>query len=606
MRDVSIRGLRSTVAGLALMLAAGTAFAAPGDQPLDITNKKGEPAGTINPSTPPTVQPIAPVAPVPDTAAPLAPIATPPVATPPADTAAPLAPVVPFSMEPTDPVAPAVADTAFAGAIGALLAGDTLSASGDRLEVLAAFYAARDNRPVWIENGGFGARGEAVLARLARASEDGLSPALLALPSIAVTGDAAARAEADVRLSLAVLAFADAASSGQVEPSSISRNITIEPEGVDPAAALTEAAGAADPIAVLNGFNPPHEGFRLLRERLAEVRATVEPVEQLVPIAEGATLRAGDRDPRVALIRERLGLPAPALDADLYDPTLEVAVEAFQEASGLVGDGIIGPRTIAVFNGADRDEEGSILASMEMWRWLPRDLGSEYVLVNIPEYMVRVVRDGVVTHETRVVVGTAANQTPVFSDKMEYLVVNPSWNVPNSIATNEMLPEILADPAGYFQRTGYEVTYEGQVIDPAMVAWTPETIAMVRIRQPPGEANALGHIKFMFPNEHAVYLHDTPSRSLFQRDYRAYSHGCVRVDDPIAFAGAVLADEPYWNAERVQALVGGRETQVQLADGPRVHLAYFTAWVDAAGVLQLRDDIYGHAGRIKEALGLQT
>nr|WP_245294137.1 L,D-transpeptidase family protein [Methylobrevis pamukkalensis] len=235
---------------------------------------------------------------------------------------------------------------------------------------------------------------------------------------------------------------------------------------------------------------------------------------------------------------------------------------------------------------------------------MPRDLGTDYILVNVPEFTLRVVRGGTVAHTARVVVGTERNQTPIFSHKMEYIVVNPYWNVPVSIATKEMLREIQANPAGYFMRHGYEAVYEGKVVDPTMIWWDESTIRKVRIRQPPGEANALGNIKFMFPNEHAVYLHDTPSRSLFGRNFRAYSHGCVRVDEPFAFAEAILAGEPDVTVDQLKAMVGGKERHINLKHGLPVHLAYFTTWVDDAGVLQMRDDLYGHTKAVKTALGL--
>jgi murein L,D-transpeptidase YcbB/YkuD len=185
---------------------------------------------------------------------------------------------------------------------------------------------------------------------------------------------------------------------------------------------------------------------------------------------------------------------------------------------------------------------------------------------------------------------------------MEYLVVNPYWHVPESIRMKEMLPEIQADPSGYFQRHGYEAVWNGQVIDPATVVWDEVAIKYVAIRQPPSEANALGRIKFMFPNKHAVYLHDTPSRKLFNRDYRAYSHGCVRVDEPLAFAEAILEGEPDITVDRLESLFGGQEQQLNLTQHIPVHIGYFNAWVDENGVLQLRDDLYGHTDRVKKAL----
>lgn len=479
-----------------------------------------------------------------------------------------------------------------------------------RAAAAAEFYAERADQPVWIVGGSYTPAARAVVARISRADEDGLDPSAFALPDVAddVSGlsheELAAR---EVGLSLAILAFVDQASTGRVTPGRIAKDITRKPTPLDPIAALSEVAAAADPAVVLDGFNPPHDAFRRLREMLADVRSR-PPVEKPEPIAAGPTLKPGMTDPRVPLIRARLDLPEAVdpLAADVYDGEVEAAMKAFQAKSGLVADGIVGSRTLAVLNGEDRDEEGEILANMEMWRWMPRDLGQNHVLVNVPEFMVRVVRDGVQIHEARVVVGKPANQTPIFSDEMEYLVVNPYWHVPESIKVKEMLPEIQADPGSYFARHGYEVVWDGQVIDPNSVIWDENAVKAVGIRQVPGEANALGNIKFMFPNQHAVYLHDTPSRKLFQRDYRAYSHGCVRVDDPLAFAAAVLRGEPEWTVDKLEAMFGGSERRVDLSQRLRVHIAYFTAWVDDAGRLQMRDDLYGHVKKVKSALGLTS
>lgn len=546
------------------------------------------------------------------------------VATPP-DTAA--VPQVTVTASPvTDPVALAIR--------GMLTGPEAISGLSQKdRAAIAAFYAEAKYQPLWLENGRLGERARAAITRIAAAASDGLDPSAFALPDPeAATGDPAADAATDVGLSVAVVRFAEEATGGRVAPSTISKDITRTPPTVDPKTALAKVAAAGDPAAVLDGFNPPHEEFRRLKAKLAEIRDRGEEARQFAPIATGPSLKPGMRDPRVPALRERLGLPAAEIATgsigetetasasddellatvekaiasstdEVYDPVLVDAVKSFQSANGLESDGVVGSRTLGLLNGEPRDEEGEVLANMEMWRWMPRDLGSDYVFVNVPEFMVRVVRDGRQIHETRVVVGKTANQTPIFSDEMEYLVVNPYWHVPESIKIKEMLPEIRANPRGYMARHGYEVTWEGEVIDPASIVWDENAMRAVGIRQMPGEANALGHVKFMFPNKHAVYLHDTPSRALFKRTVRAFSHGCVRVDDPLAFAGAILRDDPDWTVDRLQALYGGPEQRVNLSRHLQVHIAYMTAWVDDKDVLQIRDDLYGHMRKIKEALG---
>jgi murein L,D-transpeptidase YcbB/YkuD len=275
----------------------------------------------------------------------------------------------------------------------------------------------------------------------------------------------------------------------------------------------------------------------------------------------------------------------------VYDTKIAAAVADFQKANGLPPSGLLTARTVAALSGGQASQssrlEAEIIANMERWRWMPRDLGEERIDVNIPDYEAVVIQNGVVIHRTRVVVGKEATPTPIFSNTMKFLIVNPYWNVPPSILRKEMLPKAAGDPH-YFSRLGYEVfTRGGHLV----------------VRQPPGERNALGRIKFMFPNDFSVYMHDTPMRKLFASSKRAFSHGCVRVDNPFAFAVTVLG--PGWSEQRVKKLIGGKERYVYLPKPLPVHLEYFTAYVDQSGELQLRADVYGYSRRVREALGFE-
>jgi murein L,D-transpeptidase YcbB/YkuD len=294
----------------------------------------------------------------------------------------------------------------------------------------------------------------------------------------------------------------------------------------------------------------------------------------------------------------------------IYDEALADAVTAYQMTSGLHGDGIIGPRTLAALNGPSREDDiAAVLVNMERWRWMPRDLGAFHVIVNIPEFMVRVVKDDVVVHETRVVVGKPDHRTPTFSNLMSHVVVNPYWNVPTSIVTNEMMSDIQQNPSGYFAKHGYQVLAQAggkmRLVDPSSLNWSTVNPRSVRIRQVPGDDNALGRVKFMFPNQQAVYLHDTPTKSLFRKDYRAFSHGCVRVDDPLDFANAIFAvAAPAWNSRRLQRLYGGPERRVNLDKPFPVHLTYFTAAVEPGRGLVRFPDVYGYDAEIRAKLHL--
>ncbi len=244
------------------------------------------------------------------------------------------------------------------------------------------------------------------------------------------------------------------------------------------------------------------------------------------------------------------------------------------------------------------------MANMERWRWMPRELGNFYVRVNVPNYNLDIYLNDEIAYTTRIVVGDTGHQTPMFSHEIEHVVVNPVWNVPSSIAVKEMLPQIRANPGAL---NGYQVfaNFDGRFrpVNPWMIDWYNVDMRRIQIKQPPGERNALGSIKFMFPNPYAVYLHDTPSKSYFERDYRALSHGCMRVMNPWEFAEALLRFDPNVSVEQLRSLVGGRETRVDLTTKIPVYITYFTAWVDESGELVVRDDIYGHDARVEEAFG---
>lgn len=499
-------------------------------------------------------------------------------------------------------------------AIGADLAAAVAEAKNDPVAAgMAAFYAERENAPAWIDGARLSQAAVAALARIARADEDGLDAAAFPQPDPGLgrlgpeSADALARA--DIAVSEAVARYALAAQAGRIAPTSISRLVTLKPERPDPVAVLRRVAAASDPAAALDGFNPPHEAFRRLKAALAKERAAEAALAAHVrpePVAAGPTLSLGQRDDRVPALRVRLAVaPVEGDGAQVYDAALATAVAAFQAETGLAADGVLGARTLSALNGGESarvDRVAVILANMERWRWMPRDLGRFHVFVDIPAFTAEVVHDGSVDYTTRVVVGATRTPTPVFSDTIRFLVVNPYWNVPVSIASKEMLPAIRANPDGYFSRRNYEAVVDGRVVSPASIPWDEKTIRRVRIRQRPGDDNALGNIKFMFPNEHSVYLHDTPSKAFFEKPARAFSHGCVRVQDPLKFAEALLAEDPSLNARRIQRMIGGREARLDLKTPVPVHLAYFTAVADASGGLTLRHDVYGLDARMARAL----
>jgi murein L,D-transpeptidase YcbB/YkuD len=483
-----------------------------------------------------------------------------------------------------------VADAAVAEKIRDLLATKADRYFGRKAERSGAeaFYRDRGFAPLWIDKGAPSARATAAIAYLRGVDADGLFPEDYPTPEFK-PGDADALAEAELKYSNTVLSYARHAQSGRVAWSRVSADILYPIDYPDADVVLAGLAGPRTIAETLGSYNPPHAGYKALKAKLAEARRAAgqpEKEEEVVIVAEGPTLRPGTEDPRVPSLRKRL--KAGGDESSLrYDDTLVAAVKEFQKGAGLAPDGLVGAGTLRKINGGERKVSRTntidlIIANMERWRWLPRDLGKAYVMLNIPDFTLKVMNNGAQAWTTRVVTGKPGRMaTPMLTETMKFITVNPTWNVPPSIINNEYLPALQQDPDA-LDRIGLKMTQN------------PD--GTIRIYQPPGAANALGRIRFNFPNKFLVYQHDTPDKNLFAHDKRAYSHGCMRVQNPDKYAEVLLGianPKDGYTAERIQKMYGGGETNINLNTPIPVHITYQTAFVDDAGHLQIRDDVYG-------------
>ncbi len=452
-------------------------------------------------------------------------------------------------------------------------------------DAIETLYVKNRSMPLWYTGGTPSERARDAMAHLAGIDADGLDPSEYPV-------DLAARsvedlAEAELRTTAILLTYARHAMGGRVHFSRVSPNIDYK-SNFNAADTMAKIADATDLRRTLAGFNPPQPGYRALKEKLAEMRG--KPAEAGDRIPDGPVLRYGrDRsgrelvmlDDRVPMVRERLGVAdAPH---NRYDRALAAAVAKYQKANGLKPTGQLNAATIASLNGPSREAQmTAILATMERWRWMPRNLGATHVALNIPDYHLQVMHNGEQVWKTRVVVGKPSQATPLITETMKFITVNPTWNVPQSIIYNELLPIYESTDPNVFARMGLKVERKRN--------------GEIRVFQPPGERNALGLIRFNFPNKFLVYQHDTPEKHYFAHSKRAYSHGCMRVQDPMKYAEVLLTyalPRSSVSQQDLRRLLGGQERQIDFAQHIPVHISYQTAFVDEAGKLQFREDVYG-------------
>jgi murein L,D-transpeptidase YcbB/YkuD len=361
---------------------------------------------------------------------------------------------------------------------------------------------------------------------------------------------------------------------------------------------------------------PAHPGYGRLKTALLVYRALAQK-GGWPAVPGGGKLEKGMKNDRVPALRARLkvtGEMPAAVDgaSDLFDEAVEEAVKRFQLSHGLFADGIVGARTLKALNVEASSRVRQIELNLERWRWLPQNLGNPYILVNIAGYGLEVVENEAPVLTMKIVVGTAYQKTPVFSGKMTYIEMNPYWNVPHSIATGETLGKIRKDPKAFFAKENMRVFRAGQngeAADPDAIDWSAlsENNFPYRLRQEPGPRNPLGRIKFMFPNKHSVYLHDTSDPQLFGRERRGFSHGCIRIEKPMEMADFVMRGSREWPRSKIEAVLKTKETTVAYLPRPiPVHILYFTAWGNGDGTVHFLEDIYRRDERLDRALQPKT
>jgi murein L,D-transpeptidase YcbB/YkuD len=487
------------------------------------------------------------------------------------------------------------------------------------------FYQMRKYEPAWTRDGYPLPVAEALAKAVKGADAEGLQPRNYHLERIETSlgnirqtqarnerPETGKIVELELLLSDGYLVYAAHLLNGRVNPETLhSDEWTIYPSRFNLARHLSTALNGGDVEGSLKSLLPAQQGYGRLKTALIVYRGLAERGGWPAIPGDGR-LEKGMKSDRVPVLRSRLKvtgeMPASADSAsDLFDEAVEEAVKKFQLSHGLLDDGIVGTRTLRALNVPVEKRIRQIELNLERWRWLPQNLGNPYIMVNIAGYGLEVVENESSVLTMKIIVGTAYQKTPVFSGKMTYIEMNPYWNVPHSIATEETLGKIQKN-ADFFAKENMKVFKadpNGEAVNPASIDWSAlsESNFPYRLRQEPGPRNPLGRIKFMFPNKHSVYLHDTSDPQLFRKERREFSHGCIRIEKPMEMAAFVMKDSKEWPIEKIKAVLKTKETTVaNLPKAIPVHILYFTAWGNGDGTTHFLEDIYRRDERLDRAL----
>ena len=481
---------------------------------------------------------------------------------------------------------------------------------------LTAFYAEGSGQPVWTSKDGFTAHATQAIGEIRKADDWGLKASAFDVPALEGSASEEALASAEIKLGLAVLKYARHARGGRIDPPSVSRLFDQKPTIYDPKSLIRAIAASEAADAYLRDLHPKHPQFERLRQAMLAARG-VKPDEPApaVKIPTGPSIKPGQEHEQIALLRQRLATPAADDSKDtLYDDALATAVKAVQVQAGMEPTGIINAATRNALNGVERPTSAGnvqrLIVNMERWRWMPENLGEFYVWDSVPEQMTSVYDKGKQVLLEKIVVGKSSSPTPIFSSDMQFVIFHPSWGVPPGIKAYELAPALRSAGGGWFFSSGassvlkaynLRVSRGGHPVDPNSINWSNVDIHSFDFQQPPGPTNVLGIVKFRFPNKHDVYMHDTPERNLFGGAIRAFSHGCMRVQNPIKLAEVLLAHDKGLSTDQVQEYVR-RGGEIKLTTPIPVHVTYFTAVVDDAGKTHYRPDIYALDSRVASKL----
>jgi len=482
------------------------------------------------------------------------------------------------------------------------------------------FYKGRDYKPAWSENGHL-MQADTLIWAVEEAYGDGLSPDFYHLDRIKSLmekvgrespPDPAELCDLDILMTDAFLTLGCHLSAGCVNSVTIKTEWYAKSPKVDVSSLLEQALEKNQVQEAFTGLRPQKAIYSRLRLALGQYRLQASKTEW-PQVSDGPSLKKGLKSDRVSELRKRLEASGDlagdeAAVEDLFDEKLEQSVIAFQNRHGMKADGVAGRNTVIALNVPLKQRIRQMELNMERMRWILGALEERFIMVNIANFRLNVIENDKSVLSMKVVVGKPAQRTPIFSSRMTYLVINPYWNIPGSIARNELLEKIKQDP-DHLSRQNIRVfkgwNAQGQPIDPETIDWSKVTPATLpyRFRQEPGPLNPLGIIKFVFPNEYDVYLHDTPSKGAFSQDVRTFSHGCIRIEKPLELAEYLLRDNPTWSLKRLEeAIEKGSEQNVSIPKPLNVHFLYLTAWVDEDGIIQFRDDIYGRDAILDAAL----